>query len=111
MLYDLLRSGQFSECGEKLGPSVPRELKQVRALLGNMVMDWHNRVLIGPVVKRMLRCNDDDVKELRHVSQIIKAWRGFSGDFARHDLPGKVEAVRNSLPAGSNPASTPPAPT
>lgn len=66
LLYELLRAGGLGECGALV------DADTLRGFLGGLIRSWNDRVLIGPVVKRMLRCNKDDLEQLRKFVETVE---------------------------------------
>lgn len=61
LVFQLLMAGRL-ECNNQLAKAVTAE--QLRTVFGMLVQDAQLRLLILPVVRRMLRCNERDVAAL-----------------------------------------------
>ena len=127
------------ECLDKLDSSTHLSTTFLRNKVRGWLMSWDDRILIGPLYKRLLRCNAQDVKDLTfmldaHPSKIYEAKQRraqilrpnllatdslsvadhLSPDFADPELTAllsiKIDATAPPLPAGSK-YPPPPTPT
>jgi len=66
LVFELLHAGQL-ECNAKLAH--PTTVQEQQALFGELIRDPVKRLLIFPIVRRLLRCNAGDVTALNHALQ------------------------------------------
>lgn len=64
-----MRAGHL-ECSAKLGNDAFLQPRVLKSFVSRMLMSWEKRPLIGPIFKRLLRCNEADVKELKTMFHI-----------------------------------------
>jgi pimeloyl-ACP methyl ester carboxylesterase len=65
-LYGLLRSGELAQTECMAAAGFPMTVGFMQLYLGTMTLFWENRVLLGPFIKRWLRCSASDAAELKH---------------------------------------------
>lgn len=65
-VMEMARADELRGCGASLQEWASQlELPALRSTFGQLIVSWQRRVLIGPLVQRILRCSDSDAAQLR----------------------------------------------